>query len=101
MMDARVFSNKRVFKRISNNYYFVKFDAEGREPITLNGETYKYIMYSSQTGVHQLAKKLGEERGQLNYPTTVVLNTDYSLNKRIVGYINRNNFLYWLESSDD
>lgn len=101
MMDAKVFGNKKVIKKIKDEYYFIRLDAEGKTPIQFNGETYNFLMYSARSGVHQLAKKLGEVNGQMNYPTTVVLKADYSLNKKIVGYLNKNNFLYWLEAEDE
>lgn len=101
MMDAKVFENKKVVKRIKDNYYFIRLDGENKKPISFNNQTYEYIPYSSRSGVHQLAKLLGEEEGRLNYPTTVVLNTNYSVNKRIVGYLAKSNFLFWLESSEE
>ena len=55
------------------------------------------MMYNVRSGVHQLAKHLGEEDGKLSYPTTVVLNPDLTVKKRIQGYIARNDFMYWLE----
>ncbi len=101
MMDKKVFQNKRVVKRLKDNYYFVRLDGEGKKPLTFNGEQYIYIKHSNVSGIHQLASFLGSENGRISYPTLVALNWDLSINKRIVGYLDKNRFLYWLETSEE
>ena len=57
-------------------------------------------MYSAKSGVHQLAKYLAEVEGRMSYPTTVILNPDLTMAKRIVGYLERLNFMMWLDSEE-
>lgn len=99
-MDAKVFTHKKFVKEYKDKYYFVKFNAEGKKDIVFNGKTYHYTMYSARSGVHQLAKYLAEENGRLSYPILVVLNPDLSINKKIVGYLERLNFMMWLDSEE-
>lgn len=97
MMDAKVFTDKKVQKLLMNNYYLVKLDAESKLPMRYNDTTYNYLMYSVNRGVHQLAKKLAEENGKLAYPTIVVVEK-YTIQKRLVGYLPKNDFIFWLKS---
>lgn len=100
MMDRKVYSNKKFIKHYGDKYYFVRLDGEDKKDIDFNGKTYHYTMYSSKSGIHQLAKFLAEIEGKLNYPTTVILNPDLSMSKRIVGYLERLNFMMWLDSEE-
>jgi thioredoxin-related protein len=97
LQDAKVFSDKKVQKLLINNYYLVKLDAESKFPIRYNDTTYNYLMYSVNRGVHQLAKKLAEEEGKLAYPTIVIVE-NYTIQKRLVGYLPKNDFLFWMKS---
>jgi len=97
LQDAKVFSDKKVQKQLLNNYYLVKLDAESKFPMKYNDTTYNYLMYSVNRGVHQLTKKLAEEEGKLAYPTIVIVE-NYTIQKRLVGYLPKNDFLFWLKS---
>jgi thioredoxin-related protein len=97
LQDAKVFSDKKVQKLLINNYYLVKLDAESKFPMKYNDTTYNYLMYSVNRGVHQLAKKLAEEEGKLAYPTIVIIE-NYTIQKRLVGYLPKNDFLFWMKS---
>ncbi len=97
MMDAKVYSHKKVVKELVGKYYCVKLNGEAKETIQFAGRKYEYVAKSARSGYHELAKYLGEIDGQLNYPTTVILKDDYQLNKRIMGYLSRQNFLYWIK----
>lgn len=83
-MDKTTFKDKDIIKYINENFYAVKFDAENKETITLDGNKYKYVK-SGKRGYNQLAADL--LKGRLSYPTIVFLNDDLSLIQPIPGYL--------------
>lgn len=101
LMESKVYSNKGFAKKVGKNYYFVKLDADSKEAINFRNKQYDYIQFSGTKGVHSLAKELAEVDGVLRYPTTVVLNSDLTQNKRIVGYLSKQDLRYWLQFSDE
>ncbi len=82
-MDATTFTNKEIVSYINNNYYAVKFDAETRASIKLNGKEYKYIS-SGYRGYNELAAELLQ--GQLSYPTGVYLDENLDIITITPGY---------------
>ncbi|MFK8006635.1 MAG: thioredoxin family protein [Saprospiraceae bacterium] len=86
-MDKTTFKDKEIIKYINENFYAVKFDAENKETITLDGNKYKYVK-SGKRGYNQLAADL--LKGRLSYPTIVFLNDDLSLIQPIPGYLDAN-----------
>ena len=42
-MDKDTFQNAEVAKYMSKNYYMVKLDGEGKEPIVFRGKTFKFV----------------------------------------------------------
>lgn len=71
MLEAQTFKNPDVVKYINDNYYAVKFNAEGNESITYKGNTYTNPQYvagkTGRNGVHQLTNALGVNA----YPTMI------------------------------
>ncbi|MCB0690363.1 MAG: DUF255 domain-containing protein [Saprospiraceae bacterium] len=82
-MDKTTFQNPEVINLINENYYPVKFDAEYKKDIELNGNTYKYVS-SGRRGYHELASAL--LRGRMSYPSIVFLNEDFELIQPIQGF---------------
>jgi thioredoxin-related protein len=68
-MDKDTFSNSVISDLLNNKFYPVKFNAEGKESITFNGQT--FINDGKSGNTHQLALALLQ--GQLAYPTVVFL----------------------------
>ena len=42
-MDKDTFQNPEVAAYMQENFYMVKFNAEGKEPIEYDGKTFKYV----------------------------------------------------------
>jgi len=42
-MDKDTFQNPEVAQYMSQNYYMVKLDGEGKEPIEFKGKTFKFV----------------------------------------------------------
>jgi thioredoxin-related protein len=68
-MDKETFTNSVISDILNNKYYPVKFNAEGKEPITVFGQT--FVNDGKAGNAHQLAVALLQ--GQLSYPTVVFL----------------------------
>jgi len=83
-MDKTTFKDKEIITYINENFYAVKFDAEQKETIILDGNKYKYVK-SGKRGYNQLAADL--LKGRLSYPTIAFLNDDLSLIQPIPGYM--------------
>lgn len=70
-MDETTFVHPSVVEALNKDFYAVKFDAEGKQEITYDGHTFKFIPSGSR-GVHELAYALLD--GRLGYPSYVYLN---------------------------
>lgn len=81
-LDKETFSNPVIAEILNNQYYAVKFDAEGKEPVTFQGR--KFVNDGSLGKTHQLAYALLQ--GNLGYPTVVFLTANGELITPISGY---------------
>ncbi len=82
-MDKDTFQNPEVALYMNQNFYMVKLDGEGKEPIEFRGKTYKYVP-SGRRGYHELAAAL--LKGRLSYPTVVFMDEDLNLLSPVPGY---------------
>ncbi len=86
-MDKSTFSDPKVAAYVNKHYYAVKLDAEGKDPITLNGHTYKY---KPEYKAHELAVALLQ--GQMSFPTTVYLDEQFNMLTPVPGYLDASAF---------
>ncbi|MBC5991433.1 thioredoxin family protein [Pontibacter cellulosilyticus] len=86
-MDKDTFTNPEVAALVNEHFYAVKLDAEGKQPITLNGHTYTY---KPEYRSHELAVALLQ--GQMSYPTTVYLDEKMNMLAPVPGYLDAKNF---------
>ena len=84
VMEEKTFSNDKVIKLLNTEYYAVRFDAEGKEPVVFKGKTYKFVP-QGRNGYHELAAVL--MRGKLSYPTSVFLDENLNLITTLPGYV--------------
>ncbi len=84
-MDKTTFADPNIIALINQDYYAIKFDAEMKQTIVLNGTEYKYVQ-AGRRGYHELAAQL--LRGKMSYPSIVFLNEDLELIQPIPGYQN-------------
>ncbi|GGK80446.1 thioredoxin family protein [Rufibacter glacialis] len=87
-MDKQVYRHPEVVRLLNEQYYVVKLNAEQRQPITIEGRTYKY---NPTYKAHELALSL--LNGQMSYPSTVFLNERQQVMERVPGFIPAKNFL--------
>ncbi len=87
MLDKNTFGNKDVAEYINDNFYAVKFNAEGDETINYKDKTFKNPSYdSSRTGrnsVHEFALAMGVNA----YPTMVFFDEKGEYLTPIKGYM--------------
>ncbi|MFT6370504.1 MAG: thioredoxin-related protein [Maribacter sp.] len=82
-MDKDTFQNAAVAQYMEDNFYMVKMDGEGKDPIDFKGKTYKFIA-SGRKGYHELAAALMQ--GKLSYPTTIFLDEEMNMLSPVPGY---------------
>ena len=86
-LDRITFSNKSVIKYINDNFYAVKFNAEGNDVINFKGYEFTNPNYNPsksnrRNSSHQLTRSLGVSA----YPTIVFLDKSSNLVHRLRGY---------------
>jgi thioredoxin-related protein len=82
-MDMDTFQNPEVARYMEDNFYMVKMDGEGKDPITFKGKTYNFVP-SGRKGYHELAAALMQ--GRLSYPTTIFLDEEMNMLSPVPGY---------------
>lgn len=82
-MDKDTFQNAEVAAYMEDNFYMVKLDGEGKEPIEFKGKTYKFVP-SGRKGYHEFAAALMQ--GKLSYPTTIFLDEEMNMLSPVPGY---------------
>ncbi len=82
-MDKNTFQNPEVSKYMQDNFYMVKMDAEGKDPIEYQGKTFKFVP-SGRRGYHELAAALLQ--GRMSYPTVVFLDEQLNMLSPVPGY---------------
>ena len=89
-MDKDTFQNPKVAAYMAENFYMVKLDGEGKEPIEFKGKTYKFIP-SGRKGYHEFAATL--MNGRMSYPTTIFLDEEMNVLSPVPGYQKPDPFL--------
>ena len=89
LMDKNTFTNPDLASYINQNYYAVKFNAEGNEKISFYGNIFQNINYdeskkSRRNSTHQFTQFLGVK----GYPATIFLSEEGDLITPVIGYLN-------------
>lgn len=82
-MDKDTFQNTEVAEYMNRNFYMVKLDGEGKDPIDFKGKTYKFVP-QGRKGYHEFAAALMQ--GRLSYPTVVFLDESMNMLSPVPGY---------------
>ncbi|MEI6434582.1 MAG: thioredoxin family protein [Bacteroidota bacterium] len=83
-MDSETFANPVIAEYMSDNFYCVKFNAERKDTIVLDGQTFVNPNPTGSRSTHKLAVEL--LRGKLSYPSFVFLNEKGQELTVIAGY---------------
>lgn len=91
MMEAQTFKNPVIAKYINENFYPVKFNAEGADPVTFKGKTFENPDYQEgrrgRNSTHQLAYAIAGVNGRLSYPTVVYLDEELNIISPVPGFL--------------
>jgi thioredoxin-related protein len=86
LLDKKTFHNKAVAKFVNENYYAVKFNAEGTEEITYQDFTYTNPNYQEGRKGRNSQHLLTHALKVTGYPTIVFFNEKGEVNQPVVGY---------------
>lgn len=89
LLDKNTFGNSDVSQYLNAHYYPVKFNAEGNEKITFQGQTYDNPNYDpkrakTRNATHSFTRFLGVS----GYPTMVFFDEKGNFITPVVGYLN-------------
>lgn len=87
VMDKKTYANKNVSAYLADKFYPVKVNAESRQAIQWSGKSFAF---NAQYRTNEFAIYL--TRGQLSYPTTVIIPADGSEPQAIPGYLEPRDF---------
>ncbi len=73
IMDKHTFTDPEVVAYLAANYHLIKFNAEQKEPVILDGRKYEWKS-GGRKGYSELAREMLE--GQMSYPSIVYYNED-------------------------
>lgn len=90
MMMRYTFTDPWIVKYINKNYYAVKFNAEGPDPITFRGKTFSNPGYvkdkRGRNSTHQLTQAIANVNGRIAYPTIVFIDQKLNVITPVQGY---------------
>ena len=77
-MKKNTFTDKKIVQLINDNFHFVLFNAESKEPVTLKRKT-----FNNKQGTHELAIALASKNGYMSYPSLVILNQKSRIDEQV------------------
>lgn len=83
-MMRTTYSNPNLAAYINTHFYAVKFDAEGKDTVTFNGQVYKPSSPAPRTPHEFALKFLGNS---LSYPSTVFITNNFQYSLLSQGYL--------------
>lgn len=86
MQSKQFDSHKPLQHLLANQYYYLELNAETKEAIIFNGKKYNSIT-NGNISLHELAYVLGNNKGQLSYPTLVILDSQFQVQARFNGLV--------------
>ncbi|MDN3203000.1 thioredoxin family protein [Algoriphagus sediminis] len=97
-MDRVVFTKTEVIKKLNDEYYAVRFDAESESEIEFGGKTFvNDQVRKSRNPVHQIAQLLASRDNQFVPPTMVILDDEFNVKARYFEYLDSKKLLQALE----
>lgn len=92
MLDRNTFGHARLAEYVNKHFYAVKFNAEGGEPVTFKGQTFRNPSFNPQAGggrngTHEFTMAIGNVNGRIAYPTLVYLNEELEVIAPVQGYM--------------
>ncbi len=106
MLNQRTFGNPDIAKYINENYYAVKFNAEGNQAVEFKGRKYQNPDFDAnkseqRNGTHEFTMVIAPVNGRIAYPTVVFLTEKGDLITNMQGFIPAKDFepvLYFIQN---
>ncbi len=95
-MKHTTFKNRNIITTLNSNFYFIHFDAEEKRNIAFNNNTFKFQPTGPQAGIHELAEQLGNQNGQISFPSICFLDADNQIIYQHNGFLSAKVFDYIL-----
>ena len=86
-MQNKTFADPKVIALLNTQYYFLMLNNAHAKDITFLGKTYTYKATGIETGGHELAEQLARKNQQINFPTTVIIGTNDTINLQIDSFV--------------
>jgi len=90
MMMKQTFGNAWIADYVNKNYYAVKFNAEGPDPVKFKGKLFENPGYvqgrPGRNATHQLTHAIAPVNGRIAYPTVVFIDQDLNLIAPVQGF---------------
>jgi len=92
MMMKNTFTDPSVIAYVNENYYAVKFNAEGNETLSFQGTTYTNPNFdasksSGRNGTHEFTMAIAPVNGRVAYPTIVYMDENFRILSPVQGYM--------------
>ena len=92
MMMKNTFTDPEIIAYVNENYYAVKFNAEGEKSVTFKGTTYTNPQYDpakakGRNGTHEFTMAIAPVNGRIAYPTVVYLDEEFKILSPVQGYL--------------
>ena len=87
-MKSTTLKDRDIIQLLNDKFYFIKLNAEDKKDITFLKKTFKYKPTGTNTGLHELANKLGSVGNVMIYPTTTFLNSNFEIDLQLTGFYN-------------
>ncbi|CAM4349879.1 thioredoxin family protein [Cytophagaceae bacterium 50C-KIRBA] len=76
LMKNTTFKNKQVITALNSQFWFVSLNAEEKRKISFLGKVFQFQPTGENTGIHELAQKLGSIHGEIAFPSICLLSPD-------------------------
>jgi len=91
MMNRTTFSDPDVVDYINKNYYAIKFNAEGEDPVNFKGkeflnEGFDPARTRGRNSTHDFTRAIAPVNGRIAYPTVVYMNEDFEILSPVQGF---------------
>jgi thioredoxin-related protein len=90
MMNSTTFTDPETVRYINKHFYAIKFNAEGKDPVTFRGNTFKNPTYDparagGRNGTHELTQAIAPVNGRIAYPTIVYMDEQFNILSPVQG----------------
>lgn len=84
------FKQKEIISVLNEDFYYVEFDIEQKNTITIGEQEFVFVPSGINAGIHQFAEAVGTVDGAVSIPTFVVLSSSWEILYQYNGYMNTN-----------